>query len=117
MELNLMVAGFGGQGVMMIGKLLSQATCDSTDYNVTFFPSYGAQQRGGTANNRRLLLCPQPPPPSPLPYLSALSSPSLGLFPSVHSTHAHSGFALHAVSSSLWKLRCRMSYASHLFRG
>ena len=50
MEMNLMVAGFGGQGVMMIGKLLSQATCDSTDYNVTFFPSYGAQQRGGTAN-------------------------------------------------------------------
>ncbi len=50
MELNLMVAGFGGQGVMMIGKLLSQATCDTTDYNVTFFPSYGAQQRGGTAN-------------------------------------------------------------------
>lgn len=50
MELNLMVAGFGGQGVMMVGKLLSQATCDSTDYNVTFFPSYGAQQRGGTAN-------------------------------------------------------------------
>ena len=50
MELNVMVAGFGGQGVMMIGKLLSQAVCDSTDYNVTFFPSYGAQQRGGTAN-------------------------------------------------------------------
>lgn len=50
MELNLMVAGFGGQGVMMIGKLLSQSLCDSTDYNVTFFPSYGAQQRGGTAN-------------------------------------------------------------------
>ena len=50
MELNLMVAGFGGQGVMMIGKLLSQAICDSTDYHVTFYPSYGAQQRGGTAN-------------------------------------------------------------------
>ena len=50
MELNLMVAGFGGQGVMMVGKLLSQAVCDSTDYNVTFFPSYGAQPRGGTAN-------------------------------------------------------------------
>lgn len=50
MELNLMVAGFGGQGVMMIGKLLSQSICDSTDYNVTFFPSYGAQQRGGIAN-------------------------------------------------------------------
>jgi 2-oxoglutarate ferredoxin oxidoreductase subunit gamma len=45
-----MVAGFGGQGVMMLGKLLSYATCESTDYNVTFFPSYGAEQRGGTAN-------------------------------------------------------------------
>lgn len=38
MERNLMVAGFGGQGVMTMGKLLSQATCDSTDLNVTFFP-------------------------------------------------------------------------------
>ena len=50
MELNLMVAGFGGQGVMVIGKLLSESICESTDYHVTFFPSYGAQQRGGTAN-------------------------------------------------------------------
>lgn len=50
MERNLMVAGFGGQGVMTMGKLLSQATCDSTDLNVTFFPSYGAAMRGGTAN-------------------------------------------------------------------
>ena len=50
MEMNLMVAGFGGQGIMMIGKLLSLSVCESTDYNVTFYPSYGAQQRGGTAN-------------------------------------------------------------------
>ena len=50
MERNLMVAGFGGQGVMLLGKLLSYATCESSDYNVTFFPSYGAEQRGGTAN-------------------------------------------------------------------
>lgn len=50
METNLLVAGFGGQGVMMLGKLLSYATCDSTNKNVTFFPSYGAEQRGGTAN-------------------------------------------------------------------
>ncbi|MBP2654643.1 MAG: pyruvate ferredoxin oxidoreductase [Firmicutes bacterium] len=50
MERNLCVAGFGGQGVMTLGKFLSQATCDSTDLNVTFFPSYGAEQRGGTAN-------------------------------------------------------------------
>ena len=50
MERNLMVAGFGGQGVMTLGKFLAEATCDSTDKNVTFFPSYGAEQRGGTAN-------------------------------------------------------------------
>ncbi len=46
METNLCVAGFGGQGVMTLGKFLAQATCDSTDKNVTFFPSYGAEQRG-----------------------------------------------------------------------
>ena len=50
MERNLMVAGFGGQGVMTLGKFLADATCNSTDMNVTFFPSYGAEQRGGTAN-------------------------------------------------------------------
>lgn len=50
METNLCVAGFGGQGVMSLGKFLATATCDSTDNNVTFFPSYGAEQRGGTAN-------------------------------------------------------------------
>ena len=50
MERNLMIAGFGGQGVMTMGKLLSEATCQSTDLNVTFFPSYGAAMRGGTAN-------------------------------------------------------------------
>lgn len=50
MERNLMIAGFGGQGVMTMGKLLSEATCDATDLNVSFFPSYGAAMRGGTAN-------------------------------------------------------------------
>lgn len=50
MEKNLMIAGFGGQGVMTMGKLLGEATCDATDKQVTFFPSYGAAMRGGTAN-------------------------------------------------------------------
>ncbi len=50
METNLCVAGFGGQGVMTLGKFLADATCNSTSKNVTFFPSYGAEQRGGTAN-------------------------------------------------------------------
>ena len=30
MERNLMVAGFGGQGVMTLGKFLAEATCRST---------------------------------------------------------------------------------------
>ena len=50
METNLCVAGFGGQGVMTLGKFLADATCNSTDKKVTFFPSCGAEQRGGTAN-------------------------------------------------------------------
>lgn len=49
-ERNLMIAGFGGQGVMTMGKLLADATCQATDLNVTFFPSYGAAMRGGTSN-------------------------------------------------------------------
>ena len=31
METNLCVAGFGGQGVMTLGKFLADATCNSTD--------------------------------------------------------------------------------------
>lgn len=50
MERNICIAGFGGQGVMTIGKFLAQAVCDNTELNTTFFPTYGAAQRGGTAN-------------------------------------------------------------------
>lgn len=50
METNLCIAGFGGQGIMTLGKFLASAACSSTDKNVTFFPSYGAEQRGGAAN-------------------------------------------------------------------
>lgn len=50
METNICIAGFGGQGVMTIGKFLAQAVCDNTYLNTTFFPTYGAAQRGGTAN-------------------------------------------------------------------
>lgn len=46
---SLLVAGFGGQGVMLIGKLISECAFER-DLNVTFFPSYGPEQRGGAAN-------------------------------------------------------------------
>ena len=50
MEKSLIIAGFGGQGVMVIGQLMAYTACETTDKHVTYFPSYGAEQRGGTAN-------------------------------------------------------------------
>ena len=50
MERSFIIAGFGGQGVMVIGQLLSYTACETTDKYVTYFPSYGAEMRGGTAN-------------------------------------------------------------------
>jgi len=49
MEKSLIIAGFGGQGVMLIGKTLGYAANDM-GLNATFFPAYGTEQRGGTAN-------------------------------------------------------------------
>jgi 2-oxoglutarate ferredoxin oxidoreductase subunit gamma len=42
-------AGFGGQGVLMMGYALAHGAM-SAGYNVTFLPAYGAEVRGGTAN-------------------------------------------------------------------
>ena len=50
MERSLLVGGFGGQGIMVIGQLLSYTAVEQTEKFVTFFPSYGSEQRGGTAN-------------------------------------------------------------------
>ena len=50
MEKSFIIAGFGGQGVMVAGQLLSYTACETTDKYVTYFPSYGAEMRGGTAN-------------------------------------------------------------------
>ena len=44
----MLFAGFGGQGIMFMGKLLAEAGLVS-GYNVTWMPSYGAEVRGGTA--------------------------------------------------------------------
>jgi 2-oxoglutarate ferredoxin oxidoreductase subunit gamma len=46
---RIIVAGFGGQGVMMIGKLLAHAGM-MEGKNVSWLPSYGPEMRGGTAN-------------------------------------------------------------------
>lgn len=46
---DVMIAGFGGQGVLLAGKLLAHAGMIEGKH-VTWFPSYGAEIRGGTAN-------------------------------------------------------------------
>lgn len=46
---DVIVAGFGGQGVMLIGTLLAYAAMED-GLNVTYLPVYGPEMRGGTAN-------------------------------------------------------------------
>jgi 2-oxoglutarate ferredoxin oxidoreductase subunit gamma len=46
---KVIVAGFGGQGVMTMGQLLSYAATEK-NINTLWFPSYGPETRGGTAN-------------------------------------------------------------------
>ena len=48
LEQNLF-AGFGGQGMLLIGQFLAQAGMMEGKY-VSWLPSYGAEMRGGTAN-------------------------------------------------------------------
>jgi 2-oxoglutarate ferredoxin oxidoreductase subunit gamma len=49
MYFDCVMAGFGGQGILSAGMILAHMAV-SLDLNVTWFPSYGAEQRGGTAN-------------------------------------------------------------------
>lgn len=49
MQTEIVIAGFGGQGVLFAGQVLAYAAMDSGKH-VTWFPSYGPEMRGGTAN-------------------------------------------------------------------
>jgi 2-oxoglutarate ferredoxin oxidoreductase subunit gamma len=49
MQKEIIIAGFGGQGVLFSGQLLAYAAMDQ-DLHVTWIPSYGPEMRGGTAN-------------------------------------------------------------------
>lgn len=49
MQTEILIAGFGGQGVLFAGQLLAYAAMDS-GHEVTWIPSYGPEMRGGTAN-------------------------------------------------------------------
>ncbi|MGL5787779.1 MAG: 2-oxoacid:acceptor oxidoreductase family protein [Bacteroidales bacterium] len=49
MTQEIVIAGFGGQGVLSMGKILAYSAL-MEDKEVSWMPSYGPEQRGGTAN-------------------------------------------------------------------
>lgn len=49
MKEEIIIAGFGGQGVLSMGKILAYSGI-MQDQEVSWFPSYGPEMRGGTAN-------------------------------------------------------------------
>lgn len=81
MTTNLLIAGFGGQGVMTIGKMIGECAF-AQNLHVTFLPAYGPEQRGGTANCT-VVLSDEPigsPAAETLDVLCVLNQPSLEKF-------------------------------------
>lgn len=81
---KIFIAGFGGQGVLLIGQMLSYAAMYEGK-EVTWMPSYGPEMRGGTAN---CTVCVSDAPiASPLvtscDVLVAMNGPSLDKFESM----------------------------------
>jgi len=51
---RILIAGSGGQGIVSLGRLLARAAVETIPY-ITFFPSYGAEVRGGTCHCQVML--------------------------------------------------------------
>ena len=81
MHTEIILAGFGGQGVLLIGKLLAYAGMRAGQ-EVTWMPAYGPEMRGGTCNCTVVLSGrPIGSPISKSPHgLIALNLPSLDKF-------------------------------------
>lgn len=84
MKSSLIIGGFGGQGIMLMGKLLGYAACEK-GLEATFLPSYGPEQRGGTANCRVVLSDRRigSPIEPKIDVLIAMNGPSLTRFASL----------------------------------
>lgn len=81
MENRTIIAGFGGQGVQSLGKLIARAAIRS-GMEATFLPSYGPEMRGGTSNCS-VVACDGPvasPIISRPDFLIAMNKPSLAKF-------------------------------------
>jgi 2-oxoisovalerate ferredoxin oxidoreductase beta subunit len=81
LDLRVKVAGFGGQGVLMLGEVLAEAGLEA-GYEVSWLPSYGPEMRSGTSNcHVRLSRNPIDSPLVSLPnVLLAMNEPSLRKF-------------------------------------
>jgi 2-oxoisovalerate ferredoxin oxidoreductase beta subunit len=81
LDLRIKVAGFGGQGVLMLGEVLAEAGLEA-GYEVSWLPSYGPEMRSGTSNcHVRLSSDPIDSPLVSLPnVLLAMNEPSLRKF-------------------------------------
>jgi len=81
MQSEVMFAGFGGQGILMSGKILAHAGMEQ-GFEVAWIPSYGPEMRGGTAYC--LVVLSDRPIGSPIirnpMHLVALNRPSLEKF-------------------------------------
>ncbi len=83
MHERIIIAGFGGQGVIMAGKLLCIAAMNEGKF-VSHIPSYGAEMRGGTANCSVVISSKEIGSPTvPAPTIAiVLNTPSLTKFES-----------------------------------
>ena len=81
MQSEVMFAGFGGQGILLIGNILAHAAMEE-GYEVAWVPSYGPEMRGGTAYC--LVVISDRPIGSPIirnpMHLVAMNRPSLEKF-------------------------------------
>ena len=75
------IAGFGGQGVLLLGEILAEAGLDA-GLEVSWLPSYGPEMRSGTSNcHVRLSREPIDSPLVTVPdVLVAMNEPSLKKF-------------------------------------
>jgi 2-oxoisovalerate ferredoxin oxidoreductase beta subunit len=81
LDLRVRVAGFGGQGVLLLGEVLAEAGLDA-GFEVSWLPSYGPEMRSGTSNchvrlARRVIDSPMVTSPN---VLVAMNEPSLRKF-------------------------------------
>jgi 2-oxoisovalerate ferredoxin oxidoreductase beta subunit len=80
-DLHVRVAGFGGQGVLLLGEVLAEAGLDA-GLEVSWLPSYGPEMRSGTSNcHVRVSREPIDSPLVTVPnFLVAMNEPSLRKF-------------------------------------